>query len=96
MQLTAKKKNIDSEKVLYRFEGDITVYTVKKLKSLLIREITAGHGIDLDLSGIAKFDSAGYQLLLLLKREAARLNKSCNVTARSGEVSRVLELYGMD
>jgi len=96
MLLTGKRKQNGQGGVIYRFEGDITVYTVKKLKRVLVDEIAKNDRLELDLSGVKKFDSAGFQLLLLLNREAERNKKTFALSERSGEVSRILGLYGVE
>ena len=47
-----------------RFNGDLTVYTVAERRSSVLDKCPAGCSATLDLSGVAKVDTAGLQLLL--------------------------------
>jgi anti-sigma B factor antagonist len=96
MKVVAKRKVNGSGTVLYRFEGDITVYTVKKLAPALINDLKTHAGMELDLSGVHKFDSAGFQLMLLVDRDARREKKGFSISEKSDEVSRILSLYGSE
>ncbi|MBN1531974.1 MAG: STAS domain-containing protein [Spirochaetes bacterium] len=96
MKVVAKRKVNGSGTVLYRFEGDLTVYTVKKLVPALIKDLRAHAALELDLSGVHKFDSAGYQLMLLMDRDARQDGKGFSISGKSDEVSRILSLYGSE
>jgi anti-anti-sigma regulatory factor len=48
-----------------------------------------------DLSAVTEFDSAGLQLLLIARQEAARLGKQLAVPAASPAVRDVFALLGM-
>jgi len=50
----------------------------------------------LDLSAVTEFDSAGLQLLLMARREAARLGRQLVVSAASHAVRDVFALLGTD
>ena len=50
--------------------GDMTVYCASQLKPALLAEAAAGYNsLELDLSQVQEFDTAGLQLLLMLNRE---------------------------
>ena len=50
--------------------GDMTVYCASELKPALLAEAAAGYdSLELDLSQVQEFDTAGLQLLLMLNRE---------------------------
>jgi len=64
-----------------RIEGELTIYTAADTKTRLVEALAAAdRGLDIDLAEVSEIDSAGLQLLLLAKREAA---------ARGGEVALV-------
>ena len=76
--------------------GELTVQTAAESKNSLLSALQTGSGIDLDLSGVSELDTAGLQLLLLLKREAEHLGKPLNVITPSAAVLEVLQLTRLD
>lgn len=48
--------------------GELTIYTAGEIK-LRFAALPAGGTLDVDLSGISEIDSAGLQLMLLLKKK---------------------------
>lgn len=50
--------------------GDMTVYSAGDLKTALLAQTIVGRRLELDLSRVREFDTAGLQLLLMLKRRA--------------------------
>jgi anti-sigma B factor antagonist len=79
-----------------RLEGDLTVQVAAEYKILLLNALADGDEITLDLSGINELDTAGLQLLLLLKREAGQLGRTVRFTEPSPAVLEVLALARLD
>jgi len=77
-------------------EGEMTIYRAAELKPALLAAVHAPEAPALDLSAVTEFDSAGLQLLLVARREAARLGRQLPVTAASPAVREVFALLGMD
>src|SRR5262245_41355599 len=50
--------------------SEMTVYSAADLKPVLLAQTIVGQKLDLDLSQVREFDTAGLQLLLMLKRRA--------------------------
>ncbi len=75
-----------------KIEGDMTIYTAAELKAGLMPCITQPGEREIDLSGVSEIDSAGLQLLLLAKREAARHASPLRLTGHSRAVLEVLNL----
>ena len=73
-------------------EGELTIYTAAGLKATVLELISAQDAPELDLSGITELDTAGLQLLILAKREAAHAGKTLRLTQHSQAVLDVLEL----
>jgi anti-sigma B factor antagonist len=68
----------------------MTVYCASELKPALLLEAAAGHNsLELDLSQVQEFDTAGLQLLLLLNRE---MHGRLRIVACSPGVRATLEL----
>jgi anti-sigma B factor antagonist len=77
-------------------EGEMTIYRAAELKPVLLDAVRTQDSPALDLSGVCEFDSAGVQLLLASRLEAARLGKPFAVVAASPAVREVLALLGLE
>ena len=77
-------------------EGELTIYRAAELKPALLDAVRASAAPALDLSAVTEFDSAGLQLLLVARGEAARLGKPLAVAAASPAVQDAFALLGMD
>jgi len=74
---------------------DLTIYNATALKQRLIDALHATDRLEIDLSAVAEIDTAGFQLLVLVKREARRLDKEAQIVAHSEAVREVLDFYNM-
>jgi len=79
-----------------RIEGEMTIFTADELKKRLFENFEACSGIELDLSQVSEMDTAGFQLLFLIKRESGNLNKQFNVAAQSPVTLSVLKLFNIN
>lgn len=80
--------------------GELTIQTASQEKAglLALLDVTTDEGADLelDLSGITELDTAGLQLLLMARREAAAAGRSLSLTAPSQTVLEVLRIAHLD
>ncbi|MDK2124054.1 STAS domain-containing protein [Parachitinimonas caeni] len=83
------------EQCVLRISGDLTIYTATTTKERLLDELRTSEQLEVDLSEVDEIDTAGIQLLLLLKREAAAANKVLAFHGHSRAVLEVLDLYNM-
>ena len=74
-------------------KGELTVYTVVKLKDIIIKELNSFSGMVLNLAGIDEADSAGFQFLIFIKREAEKSGKSLVIDNASGRIKSIFSLY---
>ena len=74
-------------------DEDMTIYSVAKLKQELSEVIDAYDRLELNLANLEEIDSAGIQLLLALGAELAQKNKELSLTAISGVVAKIIEMY---
>jgi anti-sigma B factor antagonist len=79
-----------------RLDGDVTVQFAAEHKTFLLSALHTAQTLELDLSGVVELDTAGLQLLLLLKREAQGLGKTLRLEAPSGAVQEILALARLD
>jgi anti-sigma B factor antagonist len=78
-----------------RVTGEMTVYTAGQIKEPLLEAIAEGSAdVQLDLSGVSELDTAGVQLLLLIRRAALVSGRNLQLGAESAIVRDVLTLCG--
>jgi anti-sigma B factor antagonist len=53
-----------------RLEGELTIYRAEELKPILLAALADANPLEIDLSGVTELDTAGVQLLLLIKKTA--------------------------
>ncbi len=74
-------------------EGDLTIYNAAEQKLRLLKFLDGGQErLEIDLGKVTEIDTAGLQLLILLKREAASAGKNLSFAMHSRAVIDVLEL----
>jgi anti-anti-sigma factor len=93
MKLKIVRKKINNDTLLLTLAGEMTVYSVAKLKNILIKELTSCSGITMNLAEVDEADTSGFQLLLFLKREADMLGKSFRITEVSSRLKSIFTLY---
>lgn len=74
-----------------RIDGEMTIYTAAQLKHELWQVPAAD--LEFNLSGVTELDTAGLQLLWLMKREARRHQRQLRFTAHSPAVIDVIDVY---
>lgn len=77
------------------FDADLTIYNAVEAKGQLLDAVRARKTLELDLSRVGEMDTAGFQLLVLAKREAQRLGRTLRIVAHSPAVLEVIEFYNM-
>lgn len=76
-------------------EADLTIYNALDAKHRLLDAVRSVKSLELDLSQVGEMDTAGFQLLVLAKREAQRLGRALRIVAHSPAVLEVIEFYNM-
>ena len=77
---------------LVTLSGEFTIYSAVKFKQQLVGTISECESLEIELSNVSEFDSAGLQLLALLKREADALGRPIRFSGHSASVREVLNL----
>ncbi len=73
--------------------GPFTIFEAAELKMQMLAALyEAGPVLEIDLSGVEEVDSAGMQVLLMLKREAVRCQQQLIYSRHSAAVTAVIEL----
>ncbi len=73
-------------------EGELTIFTAAEQKPKLLKFLNKGKQLEVNLAGVTEIDTAGLQLLILVKREAARAGKILSFVMHSNVVLETLEL----
>ena len=75
--------------------GELTVSGAAELRELFLRVITENETVEVDLLNVTRIDTAGVQLLILLRREAAARGKTLRLLGYSLAVEEALELLDL-
>ena len=74
---------------------DLTIYHALDQKQMLLDALATSNELELNLSQVSEMDTAGLQLLILLKKEAQRAGKQVRIVAHSQAVSSVIDFCNM-
>ncbi len=78
-----------------RIDGEMSIYSAAEHKTQLLDHLAECEELELDLAGVGEMDSAGLQILLVLKRELERAGRGLRLSNHSQAVYEVLELLKM-
>ena len=70
----------------------MTIYTATQQQAQMLAWLESCAEAEIDLSGVAEIDTAGVQVLLAIKAEARRQDRTLNLVNHSQPVVEVLEL----
>ena len=76
-------------------DGNLTIYEAPAIKDSLVAALNESAALELDLSQVGEIDTAGFQLLVMAKREAGRQGKTLSLVAHSAAVREVLDFFNM-
>jgi anti-sigma B factor antagonist len=74
---------------------DLTIYHALEQKNILLDVLSTTDDLELDLLKVSEIDTAGLQLLILLKKEAQRTGKSVSIVAHSQAVRSVIDFCNL-
>jgi len=74
---------------------DLTIYHALEQKKTLLEALAATRELELDLLQVSDIDTAGLQLLILLKKEAQRSGKQVVIVAHSQAVRSVIDFCNL-
>ena len=88
---------MSSDDTCLALEGDMTVQCAAELKPVLLRALEMqGSPVCLDLSQVTEIDSAGVQLLFMLRDAARAQQREMRIRAASPAVQAVFDLLGLN
>ncbi len=74
---------------------DLTIYHALEQKNTLLDALSSTSELELDLLQVSDIDTAGLQLLILLKKEAQRTGKRVAIVAHSQAVRSVIDFCNL-
>lgn len=77
-------------------DDEMTIYEAKKQKTSLLKALEKYEHIDVDLSSVNEIDTAGVQLLIMIKHAAEGEGKTVNMKAHSPATLEAITLYNLD
>lgn len=77
--------------------GEFTIFTAAEIKTRLLDAIRQGSAaeIEVDLADVTEIDTAGLQLMILAKREAAVAGRTIRFANHSAAVLDLIDLTGL-
>lgn len=85
--------SVQEDRLLLTLSGALTIFQAAERKPELLHALTLPHThVVLDLAGVDELDTAGLQLLLLLRRELASCGRHLEIGLYSPAVLAVLDL----
>lgn len=84
-----------AEPVRLALGSDLTIYHAAEHRDALLQALTSSDRLELDLSAVADIDTAGLQLLILLKREAATLGRQLTISNHSAAVRQAIDFCNL-
>ena len=76
-------------------DGAMTIYDAAANKNALLKALGAAAELEIDLARVTEMDTAGVQLLVLVKREAQKAGKALRLAAHSQASLDVLDRYNL-
>ena len=74
---------------------DLTIYHALEQKNHLLDALSGSDVLELDLHQVSDIDTAGLQLLIMLKKEAQRTGKQVAIVAHSQAVHSVIDFCNL-
>ena len=74
-------------------KGEMSIFTALTVRQQLLDALEQPGDVEVDLSSVSEMDSAGVQLLIAAKREAALHARTLRFSGHSRAVFDLLELY---
>lgn len=76
-------------------QEEMTIYQAPAQKEQLLAALQGSECLELDLAAVPDMDSAGLQLLILLKREVQQQGKQLTIVGHSAKVQQVLDFCNL-
>jgi anti-anti-sigma factor len=81
--------------LLVTIKDEMTIYTAAQQKEELLGYMESNQELEMNLAGVSEIDSAGLQILLLLKQEAEQNAKEIRLLNHSQAVTELFEMLDL-
>ena len=88
----ARKNQSGNEVVRFPIEGELTIFTVSKLRESILPLIEKNDEIEIDLSRVSEVDAAAMQFMVSAKQEAILRGKTLRYTGHNKPVLDMIDL----
>lgn len=78
-----------------RLEGELAIYRAAEIKSELLAALEQFPVLEINLAEVTELDTAGVQILLLIKRAAEACDRQVRLVAHSDAVAEAFELLNL-
>jgi anti-anti-sigma factor len=78
-----------------RLAGELTIFNVSEMWRSMLQLLNGTEEIEIDLHGVSEIDTAGIQLLMLLKMAVEKRGRSARFVNHSKEVLDGIELFDL-
>ena len=78
-----------------KLAGELTIYNAIEIKDKLMEALKQHKEMEIDLAKVTEIDTAGFQLLLLAKQEAANQDTALRLVNHSEATLEIINLYHM-
>ncbi len=78
-----------------RIDGDVNIYNAIEMKRQLLDHLGSAAELEINLAQVGEMDTAGFQVLCLTKREAAKAGKTLRLTSHSPAALEIMDMYNM-
>ena len=75
--------------------GEMSIYEAMELKERLLGALENSRNLEINLSQVSEIDTVGFQVLVLVKREADQANKTFHLLTHSEATLDVIDTYHM-
>lgn len=88
---TSKKKGAD-----IRIDGELNIYSASESHAVLTDLLSTHTKLHVNIEAVEEIDIAGVQLLLMLRREAARTDKTLTFSKPSPAITEIAKFLNID
>ena len=91
----ASHQQSDSASPVLRIDGEMTIYRAAELKPLLLDALAKTPVLQVDLAGVTELDTAGLQVLMLVKQTATATERELRLVGHSPAVIEIFEMLDL-
>jgi ABC-type transporter Mla MlaB component len=88
--------SVDNTKLAVLKPESMTIYEAMEIRDSFAAALRKYQNIEVDLSQVVEIDCTGLQLMVALKNDALKQNKSMTFSGHSREVIALLDLFNMN